>query len=115
MELLGRWPWPRSRYAELLGYLKEGGASVIAFDMFFDMPDIEGAENDFALSEAADNTGMTIFSVWSPTANLFKTRPLDGIYKGRLSESIDIIAGSAKGVGHLNLFYDYFLGLEPDC
>ncbi|MBT3881095.1 MAG: CHASE2 domain-containing protein [Candidatus Scalindua sp.] len=106
MELLGRWPWPRSRYAELLGYLKEGGASVIAFDMFFDMPDIEGAENDFALSEAADNTGMTIFSVWSPTANLFKTRPLDGIYKGRLSESIDIIAGSAKGVGHLNLFYD---------
>ncbi len=106
MELLGRWPWPRNRYAELLNYLKEGGASAIAFDMFFDLPDIEDAENDLELSEAADNAGMTIFSVWSPTANLVKTRPIDGVYKGRLSESIDIIAKSAKGVGHLNLFYD---------
>ncbi len=106
MEHLGRWPWPRNRYAELLYYLKEGGAGTIAFDIFFDLPDVEHPKNDVALSDAASDTGAIIFPVWSPTANLLRSRPADGIYKGRLSENIDIISDSAKGVGHLNVFYD---------
>ena len=106
MEHLGRWPWPRNRYAELLYYLKEGGAGTIAFDMFFDLPDVENIKNDVALSEAASDNNATIFPVWSPTANLMRSRPADGIYKGRLSKNIDMIADSAKGIGHLNVFYD---------
>ncbi|KHE91870.1 MAG: CHASE2 domain-containing protein [Candidatus Scalindua rubra] len=106
MELLGRWPWPRNRYAELLYYLKEGGAGTIAFDMFFDLPDVENIKNDVALSEAASDIGTIIFPVWSPTTNLMRSRPADGIYKGRLSKNIDIISDSAKGIGHLNVFYD---------
>ncbi len=106
MERLGRWPWPRSHYAELLHYLKEGGASTIAFDMFFDLPDVEHIKNDVALSEAASDAGNIIFPVWCPTANLLRSRPIDGIYKGRLSKNIDIISDSAKGIGHLNVFYD---------
>ncbi len=106
MEHLGRWPWPRNRYAELLYYLKEGGAGTIAFDMFFDLPDIKHPKNDLALSDAASDIGSTIFPVWSPTANLLRSRPTDGVYKGRLSKNIDIIADSAKGIGHLNVFYD---------
>ena len=106
MELLGRWPWPRSRYAELLYYLKEGGAGAIAFDMFFDLPDVEHIKNDVALSEAANDAGSIIFPVWSPTTNLFRTKPIDGIYKGRLNKNIDIISNSAKRIGHLNVFYD---------
>ena len=106
MELLGRWPWPRNRYAELLYYLKEGGAGTIAFDMFFDLPDVENIKNDVALSEAASDNGATIFPVWSPTANLMRSRPSDGVYKGRLSKNIDMISDSAKGIGHLNVFYD---------
>ncbi|MCP4252902.1 MAG: HD domain-containing protein [Candidatus Scalindua sp.] len=35
-----------------------------------------------------------------------RSRPADGIYKGRLSKNIDIISNSAKGIGHLNVFYD---------
>ncbi|MBT3354319.1 MAG: CHASE2 domain-containing protein, partial [Candidatus Scalindua sp.] len=65
MERLGRWPWPRNRYAELLHYLKEGGAGTIAFDMFFDLPDVENIKNDVALSEAASDAGTIIFPVWS--------------------------------------------------
>ena len=106
MEHLGRWPWPRNRYAELLYYLKKGGAGTIAFDMFFDLPDIEHTKNDVALSEAASDAGTVVFPVWSPTSNLLRSRPADGIYKGRLSKNIDIIADSAKGIGHLNVFYD---------
>ncbi len=106
MEMLGRWPWPRSKYAELLYYLKEGGAGAIAFDMFFDLPDVKDVKNDVALSEAANDVGTVIFPVWSPTTNIFRTRPIDGIYKGRLNKNIDIIDSSAKRIGHLNVFYD---------
>ena len=106
MKLLGRWPWPRSRYAETLDYLKEGGASVVAFDMFFDMPDVENPKNDKILSDSAKDAGMVIFPVWSPTSNLFGVRPVDGLYKGRLNENIEIIAEAAEGIGHLNVFYD---------
>ncbi len=31
----GRWPWPRSRYARLVGQLTEAGAAVIGFDFLF--------------------------------------------------------------------------------
>ncbi len=74
--------------------------------MFFDLPDVENITNDVALPEAASDVGTIIFPVWSPTTNLMRSRPADGIYKGRLSKNIDIIADSAKGIGHLNVFYD---------
>jgi HD-GYP domain-containing protein (c-di-GMP phosphodiesterase class II)/CHASE2 domain-containing sensor protein len=106
MKLLGRWPWPRNRYAETLDYLKDGGASVVAFDMFFDLPDVENPKNDKILSDSAKDAGMVIFPVWSATSNLFGIRPVDGLYKGRLNENIEIIAEAAEGVGHLNVFYD---------
>ncbi|GJQ58076.1 MAG: CHASE2 domain-containing protein [Candidatus Scalindua sp. AMX11] len=106
MQQFGHLPWPRNRYAELVNYLKEGGASVIAFDMFFDLKDSENPENDIALSEAAVNADMAIFPIWSPTVNLFRTRPTNGIYKGKISENIKLISDSSKRTAHLNVFYD---------
>lgn len=106
MKRFGGWPLPRKRYAEIINYLKKGGASVIAFDIYFDMPDVENPENDKALSDAAKNAGMVIFPIWSPAISSFRTRPIDGVYKGRLNENIEIISDSAKRIGHLNVFYD---------
>lgn len=39
IDTLGRWPWPRTRIAELIEKLNGGGAKVIAFDMIFSEPD----------------------------------------------------------------------------
>src|SRR5690606_38981711 len=36
---LGQWPWPRTRVADLIARLSEGGAAVIAFDVVFAEPD----------------------------------------------------------------------------
>lgn len=33
--LVGRWPWPRSLYADLLEFLSMGGAKAVAFDILF--------------------------------------------------------------------------------
>jgi adenylate cyclase len=35
----GRWPWPRSKLAELVDRLTAANAAVIGFDAFFDKPD----------------------------------------------------------------------------
>jgi adenylate cyclase len=36
---IGRWPWPRTRTAELIARLSEGGARVIYLDILFNEPD----------------------------------------------------------------------------
>src|SRR5690606_13208071 len=39
LRALGQWPWPRTRVADLIARLSEGGAAVIAFDVVFAEPD----------------------------------------------------------------------------
>ncbi len=39
LDTLGRWPWPRSRFAELVDVLSRDGARVIGFDIGFFEPD----------------------------------------------------------------------------
>jgi adenylate cyclase len=42
-DLLGRWPFPRSDFAEAVDFLREAGARVIAFDINFPQPDENSA------------------------------------------------------------------------
>jgi adenylate cyclase len=39
IEAYGRWPWPRSVFAQLLVRLKESGAKTIVFDLLFPEPE----------------------------------------------------------------------------
>ena len=38
-EVLGRWPFPRTHFADMLDALREDGARVVAFDITFSKPD----------------------------------------------------------------------------
>jgi adenylate cyclase len=49
VNLLGRWPWPRTRIARLIDRLGEYGAKVIAFDIVFSEP--ERSEGSALLKE----------------------------------------------------------------
>jgi hypothetical protein len=73
--------------------------------MFFGLPDVKHIKNDVALSETASDTDPDIPCL-EPNHNFLRSRPADGIYKGRLSKNIDIIADAAERIGHLNVFYD---------
>ncbi|MHB8654608.1 MAG: CHASE2 domain-containing protein [Terriglobia bacterium] len=42
-DVLGHWPFPRSRFAEALDALKAAGAKVVAFDVTFPQPDENSA------------------------------------------------------------------------
>jgi adenylate cyclase len=39
LEVEGRWPWPRSKFAALIDLLSRDGAKVIGFDVIFSEPD----------------------------------------------------------------------------
>jgi len=50
---LGRWPWSRATFAQLVGRLDEAGAKVIAFDMFFSERESPAADAQFAKAVSA--------------------------------------------------------------
>lgn len=46
------WPWPRETYAPLLDFCRRGGAKVVAFDILFTEPSVNGVADDEALGAA---------------------------------------------------------------
>ena len=58
---LGRWPWPRSKVAELIARLSQAGARTIAVDAVFLPADAEQASgNDRILGEAVQKAGNVL-------------------------------------------------------
>lgn len=45
LDVLGRWPWPRKKLAQLVDKLVEHGAKVIGFDMVLSSPDESSGKN----------------------------------------------------------------------
>lgn len=65
VDLYGRWPWPRTRVAEVVDRLAAAGASVIAFDVVFSEPSrrdevVDLGAEDEALAAAIERSGRTV-------------------------------------------------------
>lgn len=57
------WPWPRQLYGDCLGVLRRWGASVVAFDILYDLPSLYGTADDEALGDSAEAFGSAVFAV----------------------------------------------------
>ncbi|MFZ4713652.1 MAG: CHASE2 domain-containing protein [Bacteriovoracaceae bacterium] len=63
--LVGRWPWPRSLYGELVDFLASQGAKGVLFDILFTEPQIprntkgELGESDQAMVMSSASSGIT--------------------------------------------------------
>jgi len=57
------WPWPRQLYGDCLGLLRRWGASVVAFDILYDLPSLYGAGDDQALGDSAGAFGRAVFAI----------------------------------------------------
>lgn len=57
---VGRWPWPRRTFAQIIRVLSDAGARAIVFDIFFADPDSGpgGAASDAELVAATREAGM---------------------------------------------------------
>ena len=68
--LVGRYPWPRSVYADLIDYLALGGARAVVFDILFTETEKEGAArgqgmspDDRRLVQASRDSGIAYHSM----------------------------------------------------
>lgn len=64
-EVLGwSWPWPRSAYADLVDFMRIGGAKAIAFDVLYTEPSVYGDSDDKAFARASAENGRVIQTVY---------------------------------------------------
>lgn len=91
---LGRYPWARNQYAQLLDKLKAAQAKAVLFDAFF--PDREDIVNDQAFAAAMKRSGNVVLA---KTYEFDKQDNVIGV-----TQSIPELERAAAGVGHINLF-----------
>jgi len=101
---LGPWPWPRARYARLLGALHTGGARGVALDVLLLQPgDAAERASDAALARALHRDGP----VFLPLA--FAVPGHDGASHDVLLPTAAFRAAATAGgggLGHVNLAFD---------
>jgi adenylate cyclase len=121
---LGRWPWPRSAYVDLLDYFALAGAQAFAFDILFTEQQDTDKDNydDQSLVEATRRAGNTLHAMQllhSPLASRPKSLPEDFQLKYALESSnfvgpeyndyllpIEALYKASRDIG--------FLEIEPD-
>lgn len=89
---LGRFPWSRYEYANLLERLSKVGAKAVLIDAFF--PEQESIEADRAFADALKRAGNVTLS----EAFTLKDLKVTGV-----TRSLTQIESSAAGVAHINL------------
>ena len=82
------WPWPRSAYADIVDFMREGNAKAVIFDVFFTEPSVYGASDDEAFVAACRKNGRVV-------QIMFKSEQ-----KGNLLFPIDPIQKSAALIGN---------------
>ena len=84
--VVGRWPWPRSVWADVLEYLSMGGAKAAVFDILFTerSHQADGKLNlhDQALVQMSQQTGLAIHAMQllHDSDNPYANRPLPEIF-----------------------------------
>ena len=94
-DALGEFPLPRRMHARAIEILRRAGASVIAFDMYFDKASADPADDE-ALGAAARQAGNVYFAV-------FGTRKGDLI---RITRSVPLLTGAPVREAHINVNRD---------
>jgi adenylate cyclase len=86
---VGRFPWPRSVYGEVLLEMKRQGAAAVVVDVELYEPDLVRPEQDLVLNEALAGSTNTFF----PIRLLERIDAEEGV---RLAEFADALALSAS-------------------
>jgi adenylate cyclase len=88
---VGRFPWPRSVYGELIDELERQGAAAIVLDVELYEPDLHRREHDAVLNEAlAGNT-----SAFFPLRLLERIAPDEGVLLAEVAQRLALPAGGA--------------------
>lgn len=93
---LGRFPWTRKHYADLIDIVTAGGAKALLFDAFF--PEKESLKADRAFANSVRRSGLVTLAV-----------VIEFSKDGRavnLIENLPLLQGFAKNISHINMTPD---------
>ena len=94
LKMVGRWPWPRSVLAELVGRLVQGGAAIIAFDVLFNEPEL-GAEREVVNRLTRSNQARSVDArVRSELERLASENDPDAVLATAIRESGRVVLAS---------------------
>jgi len=105
--LVGRWPWPRSVWADVLEYVAMGGGKAVVFDILFTERSHQQGKglnpHDQALVEMGQQTGFAIHAMQllQDPQNPYANRPLPKIFPQKFA--FNPVEGVPKT--HNNTFY----------
>jgi adenylate cyclase len=90
-EEFGRWPWPRSTFAELLLSLDEVGTQSIVFNLMFSDADIKDPDSDDLFAYAASELNQVVYPITRlPAKNDDQSEVLIEMLKGAEFEADSI-------------------------
>jgi len=90
---LGRFPWSRELFRELIDFASKAGAKAVLLDVLF--PEKESTEVDGRLASSIKNSGIITLAA---AFEFFE----DGSVASML-DNIPVLAGSAKNTAHINV------------
>jgi len=94
---IGRWPWPRTVHAEIVGKLKAAGAAVIGYDVNFPEPSNEKDDGEFAA--ALKDAGNVVL----PLELSMSISRVGLTYDPQtVLQPIPLLGAAAKATGHVN-------------
>ncbi|MBI0328924.1 CHASE2 domain-containing protein [Burkholderia plantarii] len=93
LERLGRWPWPRSVHAQLLGRLARARPAAVVYDVLF----VEASPDDAQLAAA-----LARVPTWLPVL----LSPEGETGARELTLPVPALAAHAAGMGHINFEVD---------
>jgi len=117
---LGRFPWPRRYYADLLKFLTE--AKVVGFDVLFSEPDRSDPQGDARFAQAVQNHGRVVLGAYrrihseqgtdsSPKMPGYEPHPascrrLQRIQPLNFTVPMPALAEAAAGIGYVDIQAD---------
>jgi diguanylate cyclase (GGDEF)-like protein/PAS domain S-box-containing protein len=98
IDLLGRWPWPRSVHSKLIQKLSAAGARAIGLDILFTEPDLQDPESDQRMADAIASSGRVVLPLY----------PGKDLRKNQLTEvlPLPIFTRAAAMLGHVDAELD---------
>jgi adenylate cyclase len=93
---LGRFPWSREFFRELIDFASKAGAKAVLLDVFF--PEEESTEVDGRLASSIKNSGIITLAAAFEFSE-------DGSVASMI-HNIPVLAGSAKNIAHINVLPD---------
>ncbi len=103
LEKLGAWPWPRSRYAELLKILKNEGAGAVGFDLIFSEPSSLGDQDDQSFAQAIRESGNVILAQTVSLRLTADPETLEPVSRFMVDRAVPILASAAAGEGFIDM------------